>query len=236
MIQKYLTGYKGILVTDGYQPYHTIMKNEDDIIVAGCWAHVRRKFAEIIKAVPKGADLTPAQKIAAEAVKRIDKMYHLDNRYKDSSDEERLKNRQENLKPQVDGFFAWIKTFDAVTVSSSKLRTALNYAENQEQYLRTFLDHAEVPLDNNDAERSIRKFCVGKHNWQIIDSVNGAEASAFYYSIAETAKANNLKPYEYMRYLLSELIKYPRDNVPEDRLEELMPWSKSLPESCFRKK
>ncbi|MQN01324.1 MAG: transposase [bacterium LCO1.1] len=61
-------------------------------------------------------------------------------------------------------------------------------------YLKTFLDHPEVPLDKHDAERSIRKFCVGKHNWHIIDSVNGASASALYYSIAETAKANGLKP------------------------------------------
>ncbi|HAP04046.1 MAG TPA: IS66 family transposase [Lachnospiraceae bacterium] len=236
VIQDYLNGYKGVLVTDGYQPYHTIMKNSNDITVAGCYSHVRRKFAEIVKAVRKGEKLTPAQEIAAEAVKRIDALYHLDNKFKDSSDEERLKNRQENIRPLVDDFFAWVKTFDSQTVSSSKLRTALNYAENQEYYLRTFLDHPEVPLDNNDAERSIKKFCVGKHNWHIIDSKNGAASSAFYYSIAETAKANGLKPYEYMRYLISELIKYPRENIPYDELEKLMPWSDTLPEICHNKK
>ena len=92
-----------------------------------------------------------------------------------------------------------------------------------------------MPLDNNDAEASIRKFCVGKHSWHIIDSVNGAKASAFYYSIAETTKANGLKPYGYMRYLISELIKYPRGSVPDEELEALMPWSDSLPEICYKK-
>ncbi|MDD7327535.1 MAG: IS66 family transposase [Lachnospiraceae bacterium] len=235
VIQEYLKGYKGILVTDGYQPYHTIMKYSDDIIVAGCWAHTRRMYTEIVKAAKKDGPLTPAQKIAAEAVKRIDQIYHNDNKTKGSSDEVRLKNRKEKIKPLVDDFFAWAKTFDDKTISSTKLRKALNYSENQEPYLRTFLEHPEVPLDNNDAEASIRKFCVGKHSWHIIDSVNGAKASAFYYSIAETAKANGLKPYGYMRYLISELIRYPRGSVPDEELEALMPWSDSLPEICYKK-
>lgn len=66
----------------------------------------------------------------------------------------------------------------------------------QEKYLRVFLEDAQIPLDNNDAERSIKKFCVAKKNWQIIASMNGARASALLYSIAESAKANGLKPYE----------------------------------------
>lgn len=75
MIQDYLVGYEGTLITDGYQPYHTLMKNNNTIKVAGCWEHARRKFAEIIKSVSKGAVLTLAQKAAAEAVKRIDAVY-----------------------------------------------------------------------------------------------------------------------------------------------------------------
>ena len=76
-------------------------------------------------------------------------------------------------------------------------------------YLRVYLRDALIPLDNNDTERSIRSFCVGKHSWHIIDSVRGASASALLYSIAESAKANQLKPYEYFAYLLKELLKYP---------------------------
>ena len=60
-------------------------------------------------------------------------------------------------------------------------------------------------MDNNAAEQSIRPFCIGKKNWVMIDTVAGAEASAMIYSIAETAKANNLKPYNYFKYLLEEI-------------------------------
>ena len=55
----------------------------------------------------------------------------------------------------------------------------------------------DSPLDNNAAEQAIRPFCVGKKNWVMIDTIAGAEASAIIYSIAETAKANNLKPVSY---------------------------------------
>lgn len=236
VLQNYLAGYEGTLITDGYQPYHTLMKNSDTIKVSGCWAHARRKFAEIMKAAAKGAALTPAQSVAAEAVKRIDALYHLDNKYKNSSAEARLDNRQQSVLPLVDAYFAWLKVQQTKSNSSSKLKEAVNYSINQEYYLRRFLQDPELPLDNNDAERSIKAFCVGKHSWHIIDSVKGAKASALLYSIAESAKANSLKPYEYFRYLLTELVKYPRENVPEEVLVSLMPWSESLPDCCRKTK
>ena len=236
VLQEYMKGYHGTIVTDGYQPYHTLMKYSDDIKVAGCWSHSRRMYAEIVKAMPKDANPTPAQAIACEAVKRIDAMYHMDSRKKGSSLKEKLDNRKQSVKPLVDAYFAWIKTKQQLPCSSSKLKEAMNYAVYQEKYLRRFLDDPELPMDNNDAERSIRSFCVGKHNWHIIDSVNGAKASAFLYSIAESAKANGLKPYEYFRYLLSELVKHPRDNVPEDVLNRIMPWSEELPDCCRKTK
>ena len=236
VLQNYLSGYKGTLITDGYQPYHTLMRNSDMIKVSGCWSHARRKFAEIVKAAAKGAALTPAQTIAAEAVKRIDSIYHLDNKYKNSSAEERLDNRQQSVLPLVDAYFAWLKAQQTKSNSSTKLKEAVNYSVNQEQYLRCFLQDPQLPLDNNDAERSIKAFCVGKHSWHIIDSVKGAKASALLYSIAESAKANSLKPYEYFSHLLTELVKYPRGNVPEEVLASLMPWSEALPDCCRKTK
>ena len=103
------------------------------------------------------------------------------------------------------------------------------YILNQEKYLRVFLEDGEVPIDNNASERAIRGFCIGKKNWQMIDTINGAHSSAIIYSIAETAKANNLKPYDYFVYLLEEI---PKHMEQKDRtfLEDLLPWSKKLPE------
>ena len=236
VITDYLSGYKGYLITDGYQPYHTLDKNSDEIAVSGCWAHSRRKFADIIKAAGKKETFTPSQAIAAEAVQRIDRMYHLDNKYKDSSDEDRLKNREDVIKPLVDDFFVWIKEQTKKTIANDSLKSALNYAANQEKYLRVFLEDAQIPLDNNDAERSIKQFCVGKKNWQIIASMNGARASAMLYSIAESAKANGLNPYEYFSHMFTELAKYPRNGAPEEIVEELMPWSDKLPDKVRKTK
>ena len=85
-------------------------------------------------------------------------------------------------------------------------------------------------MDNNARERSIRGFCIGKKNWEMIDTVNGATSSAIIYSIAETAKANQLKPYEYFEYLLTEIPKH-MDDKNSNFLEELLPWSETLPEN-----
>ena len=83
-------------------------------------------------------------------------------------------------------------------------------------------------MDNNAAEQSIRPFCVGKKNWVMIDTIAGAEASAIIYSIAETAKANNLKPYDYFEYLLTEIPKHMED-TDRSFLDDLLPWSEKLP-------
>ena len=85
-------------------------------------------------------------------------------------------------------------------------------------------------MDNNASERAIRGFCIGKKNWEMIDTVNGATSSAIIYSIAETAKANQLKPYEYFEYLLTEIPKH-MDDKNRIFLEEILPWSETLPEN-----
>ena len=125
----------------------------------------------------------------------ITEMLHIDNGFDDLSTVDRSKQRQLILTEKVDAYFAWVKEQMPKTDPSSDTGRALNYSLNQEPYLRTFLENGEVPLDNNDAERSIKKFCVGKKNWQISATKNGAEASGILYSIAETARANELHPY-----------------------------------------
>lgn len=79
-------------------------------------------------------------------------------------------------------------------------------------------------MDNNASERAICGFCIGKKN---IDTINGAKTSAVIYSIAETAKVNNLKPYEYFKYLLTVIPEHMED-TDRNFLEELLPWSPAL--------
>lgn len=108
------------------------------------------------------------------------------------------------------------------------LHIAVDYARNQEKYLRVFLTDGDVPVDNNASERAIRGFCIGKKNWQMIDTIHGAKSSAIIYSIVETAKANNLKPFDYVQHLLEEIPKHMNDKDCSF-LEDLLPWSEKLP-------
>ena len=224
--REFLSNYSGICVTDGYQVYHTIEKECEDLQIAGCWVHARRKFDEALTVIPK------AHRNKSDAflvIKQIQAIYREEGKLNELSSEERLTQRQLVIKPLVDALFAYLKKMEPTVPASGQLRKAYTYILNQEKYLRVFLEDGEVPIDNNASERAIRGFCIGKKNWQMIDTINGAHSSAIIYSIAETAKANSLKPYDYFVYLLEEI---PKHMEQKDRtfLENLLPWSKNLPE------
>lgn len=224
--REFLRDYSGICVTDGYQVYHTIEKEREDLQIAGCWVHARRKFDEALAVIPK------AHRNKSDAflvIKQIQAIYREEGKLNELSSKERLMQRQLVIKPLVDALFAYLKKMEPTVPTSGQLRKAYTYILNQEKYLRVFLEDGEVPIDNNASERAIRGFCIGKKNWQMIDTINGAHSSAIIYSIAETAKANNLKPYDYFVYLLEEI---PKHMEQKDRtfLEDLLPWSKKLPE------
>lgn len=119
-----------------------------------------------------------------------------------------MKQIQAIIKPLVDALFVYLRQHQHEVPQSGRLHDAFGYALNQEKYLRVFLDDGEVPIDNNASERTIHGFCIGRKNWEVIDTIRGAESSAGIYSIVKTAKANNLKPYEYFEYLLTELPKH----------------------------
>jgi transposase len=221
----FLKDYSGICVTDGYQVYHTVEKELEDLTIAGCWVHARRRFEEAQEVVPK-----PARKGTASylVMKQIQAIYREEGKLKELSSEERLKQRQVVVRPLVDALFVYLKQHNSEVPKTGSLREAFNYALNQERYLKVFLTDGDVPMDNNASERAIRGFCVGKKNWQVIDTIHGATSSAIIYSIAETAKANNLKPYEYFEFLLTEIPKH-MDDTDRSFLEELLPWSPNLP-------
>lgn len=194
---KFLEGFNGKLVCDGYSVYHNIEAEEgSNFEIAGCWAHARRPFAEVVKAA--GKDKAKGT-VAYEALAQISNIYYIDNALAKLPASERKKRRKLLVKPEVDAFFTWIKSHQNDVPPSSKTSSGINYCINQEKYLRTFLTDPQIPLDNNAAERAIRGFCIGKNNWRLIDTINGANASAVVYSIVETAKANDLKIYEYLK-------------------------------------
>ena len=229
--RQFLKDYSGVCVTDGYQVYHTVEKELEDLKIAGCWVHCRRKFDEALKAVPKAAQ---KESLSYLVIKQIQAVYREEDKLKELKPEDRLRQRQVVIKPLVDALFAYLKSNER-KASTAKLKPAVTYALNQEKYLRVFLEDGEVPMDNNASERAIRGFCIGKKNWEMIDTINGATSSAIIYSIAETAKANNLKPYEYFEYLLTQIPAH-MDDTDRSFLEDLLPWSPKLPEYIRKQK
>ncbi len=143
------------------------------------------------------------------ALKQIQAIYREEKKLTDQSAEERLQHRRLIIRPMVDAYFAWVKENIHKVPAKGKTYQGFSYSINQEKYLRVFLEDGKVPIDNNAA----------------------AESSAILYSIAETAKANNLKPYNYFEYLLSEIPNH-MDDKDLNFLENLLPWSEKLPDCC----
>ena len=219
--ENFLKEFKGFLHTDGYKAYRGI----DDVTIVGCWAHARRRFCEALKVLPE------AQKKDSTAAIGLDfcgKLYAIEKKMKDESPTDRLKERQEHSKPLLDAFFAWAKSLGNIA-PKSKLGKAVNYLIEEESYLRRYIEDGRLEIDNNRAERSIKPFVIGKKNWLFANTPSGAKASATVFSIIETAKENNLDPYEYLRYIFTKA-----PNLREDEtIDTLLPWN--APKSCRAK-
>lgn len=212
-------------VTLGVTTNGNLAKAARNPYIAGCWVHMRRRFEQAWEVIPKEARKGT---ISYMAMKQIQAIYREEGKLKELHSKERLEQQQAIIKPLVDAFFVYLKQNQTEVYGSGKLHDAFTYALNQEKYLKVFLEDGEVPIDNNASERAIRGFCVGKKNWHMIDTINGAKTSAMIYSIAETAKANNLKPYDYFEHLLEEIPKHMED-TDRSFLKELLPWSDKLP-------
>jgi transposase len=219
---EYLKGFKGYHHCDGYSGYNKL----EDVIRCGCWAHLRRKFVE---AIPdkrkKDAPLTNAE-IGREYCNQL---FKIEEELAVLSPADRYKQRLEREKPVLDAFWCWIESLNAL--KGSALGKAITYAINQKPYMENYLQDGRCSLSNNAAENSIRPYAVGRKNWLFADSPKGASASAAVYSIVETAKANNLNIYAYLRHLLLYMPDTDYHNHPED-LDELMPWSERVQTEC----
>jgi transposase len=224
----FLKGFSGTVVTDGYQVYHKIGKERQDLQVAGCWIHARRPFADFIKSV---GTKNAKDSVAFEAYEKITELLHLDNGFDDLSNKDRQKQRQLVLADKVDAYFAWAKEKYAQVTHNSVIGKALAYSIHQEPFLRLFLTDGRIPMDNNYAEQAIRPFTIARKNFVLMESSKGATASAMIFSLAETAKANGLNTYDYFELLLSELSKH-QDDHDRSFLEDLLPWSKNVQLKC----
>jgi transposase len=203
---EYLQGYKGYVQTDGYAGYEFLDK-EKDIIHVGCWAHVRRKFVEVISASGKRKGVKGRTGNAEKAVDYIAKLYAVEKEAKDQglNEKEVFKRRQEKVKPVLAEFKEWLEKTYQMTPPRGLLGGAISYALKQWDRLTRYLEDGRIRPDNNLAENAIRPFVVGRKNWLFSGHPNGARASACLYSLIETAKTNDIEPYRYLRCLFERL-------------------------------
>lgn len=232
---KFLGDFSGVLVCDGFSGYHKLGRESSQIQVANCWAHCRRPFANAVKAL-KGKEKKHASRtLAHKALKLIGNIYAEDQQTAGMTAAERLDYRHRKVEPLVEAYFAWVREHQDDVPPGSETGKGFSYSLNQEPYLKTFLGDGSVPMDNSATERAIRPFTIGRKNWQMIDTIHGATASAVIYSIVETAKANGLKVYDYLQYLLTKIPEH-MDDTSLDFLDDLLPWSPAIPDSCKKQK
>ena len=214
----FLGDFHGYVQTDGYSGYN-FLDSLEDICHIGCWAHARRKFMDVIKAQGKKRKTGSADK----ALKYIKKLYKLERiaRNEEYSPDEIYRMRQDEAKPILDDFEKWLSKKKLLTPPKGLLGKAITYTMNQWHRLTGYIENGQLTIDNNMAENSIRPFVIGRKNFLFSGTPKGAEASALLYSLVETAKANKLEPYAYLRYIFDKL---PTASSLED-LEALLPWN-----------
>ena len=221
----FLADFKGYLHVDGYTGYNAV----DGITRVGCLVHARRKFDEALNSYPKkGAER--ARTLTNKALNYFKDIYKIERKIRDLSIDKRLDSRLEKSKPLLDEFFAWLNEQSVKVLSQSKLGKAISYTLNQWPYLINYLLDGRLEPDNNRTERSIKPFVVGRKGWLFSNTPKGATASSIIYSLVETAKENNLKPYNYMEYLFDTIPNL--DLTQPGTIDCLLPWSASIPESC----
>ena len=209
-----LQDYQGYIMADGYDGYNAVAKTKG-IERLACMAHVRRGFVDATKVQPKGK-----RGRADEAVALIGKLYRIERDHKDATVQERYDARQALSLPVLAALHDWMQKTLPLVTSKSTLGKALTYMSNRWAMLVRYTERGDLPIDNNYCENKIRPFVIGRKAWLFSDTPAGAHSSAVIYSLLETAKANGLEPYTWLRQVLNEL---PAAKTVDD-VDALMPW------------
>jgi len=221
--ERLLGDFKGYLQTDGYDGYNAVVAL-NGLTHVGCMAHARRKFSDAVKAQGRNKKRGNAHRGLA----LIQKLYRIEKQCRQLSPEDRHARRQKHARPVLEEMRAWLEDVLPKVPPSTTTGKALNYLHNEWDKLIRYLEDGRLEIDNNGAENAIRPFVLGRKNWLFSASVKGVKASVNLYSLIETAKANGLEPYAYLRHLYTEL---PRAETVEE-IEALVPGN--LPKNQIR--
>jgi len=239
----FLDGFSGIVQCDGYSGYNKV----EDVILAVCSAHCRRKFYEAlpaerqkqlklldinseteVKDIPLPGPEQMKNMIPAEiGLVFFNKLFFIEKGLKGMDPEQRKKKRLEKEAPVWEKFWAWIKTLKPL--GGSKLEKAVNYSVNHRETLQSYMLDGRCELSNNAAERRAKSYAIGRKNFLFHTSSAGAGASALVYSIIESAKANKLNVFQYLYILLLYMPDHKDDPAA---VEMLLPWSGFIKEHC----
>jgi transposase len=219
-IKTFLEKYSGYLQTDGYDGY-TAIGEKDGIVHVGCWAHARRKFVEAQK-------ITEGKGSAPQILALIGELYEVERTLRSkyfasgcSGDLDAFASeRKDAILPIFQKIDAWLTAKEIEVTPQSALGKAVSYTRDLWPRLVRYLECPHLTPDNNEAERAIRPFTIGRKNWVISGGPRGAFASATLYSFIETAKLCSLEPYYYLRYVLSKL-----PLTEPDKIWSLLPWN-----------
>ena len=215
--QDLLDSYKGYIVTDGYQGYNELTNK--GIKIQRCFAHIRRKFYDIVKVLPNELKKVST---ASEMVKRIDKLFAKEAELKvnKKSPLEIYKIRQsDDYMKIVNDIYDYLDSINAE--EGTPLDTAVKYFRNIKDESKTFLLDGHIPISNNICERAIKPFAIMRRNILFAKTENGASISGRLFTIVQTAKANGLIVNKYLEHIL--------DNINKVPIEDLLPWSEKLP-------
>lgn len=208
------TMFSGILQADAYAGYNII----SEAVRIACMAHIRRKFVDALKLVPLRAR---SDSVAAEIIEMIGELYAIEKAGKGLTDEELLELRDRDSRPLVARIESWLNEHRAIALPKTALGTAIRYGFEQWPKMSRYLEDARCSIDNNIAERDIKRVVMGRKAWLFADSVDGMEASAVLYSLVQTCIANGVDPYRYFKAVI-EKMPYAKS---QNDLKALLPWN-----------
>ncbi len=213
--KEFLEGYQGYLQTDGYKGYDWVYDTED-IIHLGCMVHARRPFAKLVKMAKKSGK-------AHQILSFITKLYQIesDARSQELSPEARYQLRLDEAEPILKKIKKWLENSVNAVPPSSTLGKGIAYMLGRWDELTSYLKDGRLEIDNNWVENNIRPFAVGRKNWLFAASPRGANASALFYSLILTCKANDVEPFAYFNYMLNRI----PDCKTEDDYRALLPYN-----------
>ncbi|MEY3124142.1 MAG: hypothetical protein RLZZ573_662 [Pseudomonadota bacterium] len=206
---EFLKGWSGTLVCDGYGGYDQVMAQERRVS-AGCLAHARRKFDELVK-----DNLSP---VGTQAIQRIAALYKIEREIKCFSAEDRHATRQSSAKSLCKDLHEWLTLERQRVPEGSATAKAIAYSLNRWDALTAYLDNGAVPIDNNHIENLVRPWAMGRKAWLFAGSELAGQRAAIVMSLLQSAKLHGHDPWAYLKDVLTRL-----PGHMNSRIEELLP-------------